>query len=142
MDFVSAIKSGFKNTFKYQGRASRSEFWWFYLFTILTLIALFVLGGVIASLTNSNGGQSTSNVMSGVFGLLFLLYFIGIFLPTLSLIVRRLHDSDKSGWFLLLAFVPFGGIVLLVFYCLPGTQGPNQFGDDPLRPAASAASVF
>ncbi len=142
MDFGSAIKSGFKNTFNYNGRASRSEFWWFYLFTILLVIAVFVLGGAIAGTMGGSDRSDTSNIIGAVIGILFLLYFLAIFFPTLSLIIRRLHDSDKSGFFLLLAFIPFGGIVLLVFYCLPGTVGPNKYGPDPLARPASVASVF
>lgn len=142
MDFVPAIKSGFKNSFKYEGRASRSEFWWFYLFSILALIGLFVLGAIVIGVTSNGSSQGGSSVAGGIFGMLFILYFIATFFPTLSLIVRRLHDSDKSGWFILLAFVPFGGIVLLVFYCLAGTIGPNRYGEDPLRRPASVANMF
>jgi uncharacterized membrane protein YhaH (DUF805 family) len=111
--FGDAIKQAIQNTFNYQGRASRSAYWWFALFSIIVLIVMGFLGAALKS-----------------FGLVidFIIY-IGLFLTSLSLTVRRLHDTDRSGWWYLIAFVPFvGGIVLLVFTLLKGTPGPNRFG--------------
>ncbi len=145
MDFVAAIKSGFRNIFKYNGRASRSEFWWFQLFSALSFVGVMVVDAVIAGLSG-NSSRDHPNIVAGIFaiifGLAFFVYFIALFLAILSLIVRRLHDSDKSGWFILLSFIPFGGIVLLVFYCLPGTAGPNQHGPDPLGSPLNVARTF
>lgn len=63
---------------------------------------------------------------------LFALYALAIFIPSLAVQVRRFHDQDKSGWFVLLGFIPYvGGIIVLVFMCLEGTKGKNRFGDDP-----------
>lgn len=145
MDFGSAIKSGFKNCFKFTGRSSRSEFWWFYLFFVLCMIGCGVLASIVGALiggAGSGAGTDNSGAVVGVIFGLFGLVMLVMFFPMLSLIFRRLHDSDKSAWFILLYLVPFGGLVMLVFYCLPGTQGPNPYGDDPLRPAIRAASVF
>lgn len=151
MDFGTAIKSGFRNIFKYNGRASRSEFWWFQLFSVLSFVGIMLVDTVIAGFSGNSGSSGTSgsdnlNIVAAifaiVFGLVFFVYFIALFLATLSLIVRRLHDSDKSGWFILLSFIPFGGIVLLVFYCLPGTAGPNQYGPDPLGSPLNVARTF
>ena len=66
-------------------------------------------------------------------GILSILWALGNFLPSLAVGVRRLHDTDRSGWWLLIAFIPLiGAIVLLVFFCTRGTPGPNRFGNDPL----------
>jgi uncharacterized membrane protein YhaH (DUF805 family) len=58
---------------------------------------------------------------------------LALLVPSIAVGVRRFHDQDKSGWFLLLALIPVvGGLIVLVFMCLPGTSGPNRFGPDPL----------
>lgn len=63
---------------------------------------------------------------------LLLLYSLAIAIPSLAVAIRRLHDQDKSGWFIFIGLIPFvGGIIVLVFYCLEGTRGPNRFGPDP-----------
>lgn len=68
----------------------------------------------------------------GIPGILLALYSLATFIPNLAVAVRRLHDQDKSGWWILIGFVPFiGGIWLLVLYFMDGTPGPNRFGPDP-----------
>ena len=77
--------------------------------------------------------------MLGGSGILGALLAIGLFLPSLAVTVRRLHDTDRSGWWVLIAFVPsVGVIVLLVFMCLAGTSGGYPYGDDPLQAAEPA----
>ncbi|HYD12072.1 MAG TPA: DUF805 domain-containing protein [Allosphingosinicella sp.] len=74
----------------------------------------------------------------GVPGILFLIYSVLLFIPNLAVSVRRLHDQDKSGWWILIGFIPIvGGIWLLVLYLLDGTRGPNRFGPDPKEPPTS-----
>ena len=113
--FGDAVKLAFQNAFNYQGRASRSAYWWFALaefivYLILDIIFVQVIGGG-----------------AGV-GLYSLLAIAGLIVG-LPLIVRRLHDTDRSGWWVLIGLIPFvGGIVLLVFALLPSTPGPNRFG--------------
>lgn len=110
MNFLEAIESGLRNYVQFEGRASRSEYWWFALFTVLAAGPVSIL----------------SEWASGVAALL-------LFLPSLAVAVRRLHDTDRSGWWLLIGLVPLvGTIVLLVFYLTRGTDGPNRFGPDPL----------
>jgi uncharacterized membrane protein YhaH (DUF805 family) len=111
----------------FQGRARRSEFWLFYLFQMLVLIAAFVVAGVIAAIARAVHVEA----LTALGGLLVVGVMLGLFVPSLAVAVRRLHDSDKSGWLLLLAFVPFGGFVLLIFYCLDSTPGKNKYGADP-----------
>jgi uncharacterized membrane protein YhaH (DUF805 family) len=119
--------------FDFSGRSSRSEYWMFVLFQFLLIMAFIIVGVMFAGLGASpEGGPSTA--LTAIIVLLGLLYF-GLFLiPSISVVVRRFHDQDMSGWFYLLAFVPFGSIVMIVFMCRKGTDGPNRFGDDPLNP--------
>ncbi len=118
MSFSEAISSGFKNYAVFSGRATRSAFWWFYLFTIIVGIAISVIEGAMGS----------SGIMGG-FGIISFIWALGVFLPTLGLVIRRLHDADHSGWWWLIGLVPLVGvIVLIVFWATPGTQGDNRFG--------------
>ena len=76
--------------------------------------------------------ESYSNITSLILIAIFLVISFSIIIPSLAVQVRRLHDLDKSGWFILLNFMPFiGSIIVLVFMCMDGTRGPNRFGDDP-----------
>jgi uncharacterized membrane protein YhaH (DUF805 family) len=96
----------------FTGRARRSEYWWFTLANIVAVIILLVLVAV-----------------SNIFWVLYAIYAIGLIVPSIAVTVRRLHDTDKSGWWIFIALVPFvGGIILLVFMCIDSTRGPNQFG--------------
>jgi uncharacterized membrane protein YhaH (DUF805 family) len=115
MTFTDAIKTCFNKYADFSGRASRSEFWWFQLFLFLAYIVFFVLAAAI----------------SEMFVALMGIFALGAFIPTLAANVRRLHDTDKSGWWLLISLVPFIGIILLYFLAIPGTSGDNQFGPEP-----------
>jgi len=129
------------------GRARRKEYWMFYLFV---MIVTFVLA-MVDALAGLNMGGSDNGLLSGLFGLAMLV-------PNIAVTIRRLHDTDRSGWWLLLplaAIVPgalliaagltagapvmIGGVILalvalLVFLCLDGTPGDNRFGPDPKQP--------
>jgi len=120
MSFIEAISSGFSNYVNFSGRAQRSAYWWWTLFSIL----LYVVTSIIDMLIAGNGGFSP----------LTLIAQLALFLPSLALAIRRLHDKDKSGWFFLLIFIPLvGAIILLIWFCSRGTVGPNRFGPDPLE---------
>ncbi len=110
----------------FTGRAARSEFWYWALFSILASIA-----GELIDLA-----LFTSSTFTPVQTLVNL----ALFLPGLAVSVRRLHDLDRTGWWLLLIFTVIGIIVLLVWDCMRGTVGPNRFGPDPLV-AASPSQV-
>lgn len=99
----------------FNGRARRQEYWMFFLFNFIVSIVLGVIDGVIFG----------TNVLS-------VIYALGVLLPSIGVAIRRLHDTDRSGWWILIALVPLvGGIILLVFLCLEGTRGANRFGADP-----------
>ena len=114
----------------FSGRSRRKEYWFFALLVFVVAIVLGFFSGFGAILLDP-----TSAMASGAFGLgtiLLLLFCLAIFIPSLAVQVRRFHDQDKSGWFVLLNFIPYvGGLIVLVFMCLDGTRGPNRFGPDP-----------
>jgi uncharacterized membrane protein YhaH (DUF805 family) len=100
------------------GRARRAEYWWYILAQIIIFAALAVLMGV-----------------SSVFGVLYVVYAIATFIPSLAVAIRRLHDTSRSGWWLLISFVPFvGGIILIVLLALDSTPGPNEYGPSEKEP--------
>jgi uncharacterized membrane protein YhaH (DUF805 family) len=104
MNFIDAIKIGFTKYVDFNGCASRPEFWWWFLFTVIASLAL----------------QAVSYNWSGAFS-------IATFLPSLAVGARRLHDTDRSGWWLLLYFLPvIGWIVLIVFWAEAGQA--NRYG--------------
>jgi uncharacterized membrane protein YhaH (DUF805 family) len=115
MGFGEAIKSGFSNYVGFSGRAVRSEYWYWILFVIIAEIVTSIIDYAI-------GAQVTT----GLFGLV-------TFLPSLAVAIRRLHDTDRTGWWILLGLIPLiGWIILLIWYCSRGTPGPNRFGSDHL----------
>ena len=136
MSFAASIKYCLSNYAKFNGRASRSEFWFFYLFNILIGGIPALLGFILmaSTSTTSADGMTTELGAGGVIGLIIILLAglisLGLIIPNLAVGCRRLHDRGTSGWLLLLALVPCGSIVLLIFWVLE-SQGPNSFGDGP-----------
>jgi len=105
-----------QNYFGFGGRARRSEYWYFVLFNFLIMVALVIIDSLIDPQHN----------------ILAIIYFIALLIPGLAVTFRRLHDTDRSAWWLLIGLVPLiGPIVLIVFYCQEGTKGDNRFGPDP-----------
>ena len=121
--FGEAVKRFFQRYAQFRGYASRSEFWWVALFNGLVGLVFYILLFMVVGLGAAADGSS-DDVGAGVgigmivVWLLFFAYAIATFIPGLALTVRRLHDIGKSGLWLLIAFIPGGSIVLLVFYCL------------------------
>ena len=130
MTFMESVRTCLKENYcNFEGRAPRSEYWWFALFAALLGVATSILDGFLGTYTVTSSGK-----MIGFINLIFLL---AILLPSIAVAVRRLHDTDRSGWFYLLIFIPLiGSIILIIFFIQQGTNGRNRFGDDPLRPAS------
>jgi uncharacterized membrane protein YhaH (DUF805 family) len=122
MGFKQAVTTCFIRKYvDFRGRASRSEYWYFVLANFLLGVAVGLVCAIVA-------GKSA--VFVGV-GLMVLV----IFLPSLAAQVRRLHDTNSSGWWVLLGCIPYvGGLIMVVWYCIKGTAGENRFGPDPLNP--------
>lgn len=112
MTFTESIKVCFSKYVDFNGRASRSEFWWFMLFLVLGTVA----AGVV------------SNKLSGLFSLATLL-------PSIAVGARRLHDTDRSGWWQLLGFVPVLGWIIEIYFLIQEPKEPNRFGSAPASQA-------
>jgi uncharacterized membrane protein YhaH (DUF805 family) len=132
MGFTEAVRSGFSNYVTFSGRARRSEFWFWSLFAIIaSVVAMLVDGMLFPGLMTAEVVDGMASVQSQG-GPVTLIVGLALLLPGLAMAVRRLHDTDRRGWWLLIALIPIiGFIVLLVFYVTEGTRGPNRFGADP-----------
>lgn len=114
MNFMQAISAGFSNYVNFSGRAIRSEYWYWFLFVVVV--------GVVTVIIDSLIGYTITNPI----------FSLATLLPGLAVTVRRLHDLDKSGWFILLGLIPIvGAIILIIWFCSEGTRGQNRFGPDP-----------
>ncbi len=112
---------------EFSGRSGRMEYWMYTLFQTIVLIGFAVVFLVIFGLEDN-----VSDNGDAVFGLVFALvaYLLIFLVPNISVTVRRFHDQGLSGWLYFLSFIPYlGGIILLVFMCLPGSSGANKYGD-------------
>lgn len=111
----------------FSGRSPRAEYWWFFSFQLL-IFALLVILAIL--LPMSSVGHPVAIVWP--FLVAMMLGTVALIVPNLAVQVRRFHDQDKSGWFILFAFIPYvGGFLLLIFMALRGTEGENRFGPDP-----------
>jgi uncharacterized membrane protein YhaH (DUF805 family) len=122
MGFGDAVRTCWKKYGDFDGRAVRSEFWWWILFVTLLQVAASIILTVFLIVFQNAGFLQWLGVM------IFMVVALAVILPSIAVSVRRLHDRDLSGWWYLLGFVPLGSIVLFVWYVLPGTPGPNRFG--------------
>jgi uncharacterized membrane protein YhaH (DUF805 family) len=122
MGFTDAIKTGFQKYIGFSGRAARSEYWYWVLFVILVQIVAWLIDMTLFGF-NTTGVNPIGALAS-----------LALFLPGLAVSIRRLHDIDRVGWWVLLALIPvIGAIVLIYWACLRGTVGANRFGPDPLE---------
>lgn len=115
MTFQQSIRTCLNKYIDIEGRASRSELWWFALFGLIATL----IGGALDRLLG--------------LPIFYLIVSLGLLAPNITVSVRRLHDRDMSGWWVLLGLVPvIGALILLILFLLRGTDGPNRFGPDPL----------
>jgi uncharacterized membrane protein YhaH (DUF805 family) len=115
MTFGEAVSSVVNKYVTFDGRARRSEYWYWFLAVILVEIVIGIL-----------------YLLSSTLGLiLYVVFGLAIILPSVAVAIRRLHDTNRTGWWILLSLIPFGGIVLLVFYLFDGTPGENNYGPSP-----------
>jgi len=126
MGFGEAVKSFWSNYSTFKGRSRRSEYWWIQLFLVLTNLAV---AAIDLALMNGDIDRFIANGGGGIVGLVWILVTI---VPALAVLVRRLHDTGKSGWWVLIGLVPFvGTIVLFVFSVLDSDTGENKYGLSP-----------
>jgi uncharacterized membrane protein YhaH (DUF805 family) len=116
VNFVGAVKAGFRNYVRFSGRASRPEFWWWMLFAVLAALIVVSMDGTVFE-------ESM---------LLTLFVWVALLPPSISVGVRRLHDLGHSGWWMLVSFIPAIGTLALLVFCLQeGDPGDNQYGPAP-----------
>jgi len=114
----------------FSGRSRRKEYWMFALFNFLVMVVLGMIAVLLGGFEPDPSGEPSGGSLAflGLIGI----YGLAVLVPSIAVQVRRFHDQDKSGWFVLINFVPYlGGLIVLVFMCLDGTKGENRFGDDP-----------
>ena len=125
--FVTALK----NYAVFSGRSRRSEYWYFALFYVIFYVAATVVDVMIGSFERSSGIGACTAILA-----------LALLIPSISVTVRRLHDTGRSGWWILIGLIPLvGGIILLVFMCQDGEPGVNRFGANPkvVSPVRSVA---
>ena len=124
MGFGDAVRAVMAKYAVFEGRARRAEFWYWALALMVAEIAIMIIGGVLGAVSES---------LSVVSLILLCVMLLGTIVPSIAVTVRRLHDTGHSGWWWFIGMVPLvGPILLLVWYCTPGTPGSNAFGSDPL----------
>lgn len=127
MNIKQSITSVLSKYVDFSGRACRSEFWYWQLSVVVVSL-------VLTMVDNAVFPQMVWSPLSNLFSL-------AVFLPALSVTSRRLHDTDRSAWWMLLWFVPvIGWIIVIIWTILEGTKGSNRFGDDPLAGGAAEAT--
>ncbi len=126
MNFAGAVESGFKRFVDFNGRSSRSEYWYFFLFTVLFGLVLSICQSI--ALAVGHGPNSTA----AAFTVISYLVDLAFFLPSLAVFVRRMHDTNRSGWWYFIGFTVVGLIPLIIWLATHGTIGENRFGADPL----------
>ena len=134
MGFADAVKTCFGKYVTFSGRAARSEFWWFVLFFYAAFFVLMTVDLALFGETTTATTETSASVSSETqFAPLSSLFVLGVLLPYISVAVRRLHDTDRSGWWYWIGLVPLIGLILLiVWFASKGTPGQNRFGEDPL----------
>lgn len=124
MGMQEAVRACLNKYATINGRARRAEYWWFYLFVIIIQVVLMIVAGLLGAVL-----PPLATVAIVILGIVML----GLIIPGFCVTIRRMHDLDKSGWWVLIALVPaVGGLILLYFMVSRGTEGDNRFGPDPL----------
>jgi uncharacterized membrane protein YhaH (DUF805 family) len=121
VSFTDAISDGFSKYVTFTGRSSRSAYWWWYLFGVLAVVAGLII-----------------DVALGTTPIFYGLIALGLLLPNLAVTVRRLHDTGRSGWWILIGLIPLVGAIVLLVFVLQGSDPPNEWGPGPDAPPAVA----
>jgi uncharacterized membrane protein YhaH (DUF805 family) len=126
MQMMTAVRTCFSKYATFSGRARRAEFWWFTLFNFIVQAVLNVIDGTIFGFGYGFFDVPPTHPLSA-------LYSLAVLLPSLAVAVRRLHDTGRSGWWLLIWLIPLVGWIILIWWlATPGDEGPNDHGRDPL----------
>lgn len=118
--FLSVVKDNFAN---FNGRARRREYWMFQLATFIVYIILGIIVGILGAI---------ADILGTIGGILLFVAILGLIVPNIAVLVRRLHDINKSGWYYFVSLIPLvGGFYLLYLLVTEGDKGANQYGEDP-----------
>lgn len=121
----------------FSGRSQRKEYWMFVLLTLLVTVACTVLM-LAGGMALDEAGATSPGILFWVGLVILVVFAVGTIIPSIAVQVRRFHDQDKSGWMVLIGFIPYvGGLIVIIFMCIEGTRGPNRFGPDPKNPTNS-----
>jgi uncharacterized membrane protein YhaH (DUF805 family) len=121
MTFSEAVRDGFAQYVTFIGRSSRSAYWWWYLFSLIAVVVALLIDLALGT-----------RIISGLVSLALLL-------PNLAVLVRRLHDTGHSGWWILISLVPLIGAIVLLVFTVQASVPPNKWGDGPGAPAPAPA---
>ena len=121
MSFPDAVRSVLTQYAVFSGRSRRSEYWYYALAYMIAYVVLMLIDNVLGT------------------GFLALLLSLALLVPTLAVAIRRLHDTNRSGWWVLISLIPLVGLILIVFLATDGTPGPNTYGPDPKGRQAAVA---
>ena len=135
--FVPAVKRALRKYAVFSGRAGQGEYWWWVLFVLAGWLVLGLFAALFGRLTSPDGGLS-DGWGTWPFFILFVVFWLGALVPTFAVSVRRLHDAGFSGWFYLLAFVPFASIVPVIMLFMPPSAKGAQYGPPGPRVAGPA----
>lgn len=114
MDFMTAVKHVLNNFANFQGRARRSEFWWWILFTVIVSVVAQVIDGAIGM------------------PIVYIVSSLALLIPGIAVAIRRMHDTGRSGWWLFIVLIPLVGVILYIYWFVQrGTVGANDWGPDP-----------
>ncbi|MEO5705996.1 MAG: DUF805 domain-containing protein [Alteraurantiacibacter sp.] len=117
----------------FKGRARRKEYWMFTLGVVIVYVVMSILSSMFAPSFDPNTGAVSGGGMASILGIVMLVFWLGILVPSVAVAARRMHDVGKSGWFMLIP------IYSLILACTDGEKGDNQYGPDP-KGAASAGT--
>lgn len=122
--FADAIRICVKEKYAhFEGRATRSEFWYFYLFTLIISVPYYM-----AMIFRSFGLEDAAMISGG----LYIIFCLALFLPQLGVTIRRLHDTGKSGWYWLIVLIPIAGIFIFIAQLIkPSSPEDNKYGPAP-----------
>lgn len=122
--------------FSFQGRINRAKYWAFYGLSMLFGLLLLAISAILAAAFSNANDPNAVHTVEIILGLVELVLFLPYLVASFAIGVKRWHDRDKSGWWILISFVPLIGPIwtLVECGCLSGTQGDNRFGPDPLAP--------
>lgn len=129
MGLVEAVKSVFSHYANFSGRARRSEYWFFYLFNLLAVFIFMILGSILGGIFSGGSEGVAGGVLGGY--VLYILYALAAFIPSLAVTVRRLHDTNRSGWNLLWCLLPIVGPIVLLVFMVGDSTPDNQYGPNP-----------